>query len=87
MQNDLKRPKISKFRKSGIFYWLLFFKFQAQIPKFGHFGPKKYLLSNLHEIFMYPISNVLISNLTLLFEDVEPKSPNMGILRQKVSTF
>ena len=35
---------------------------------------------------MYPILNVLISNLSF-FKNFEPKSPNFGILGQKVLTF
>ena len=40
LQNNPKRPKISNSGKSGICYLLSFFKFWAQLPTFGHFGPK-----------------------------------------------
>ena len=33
---------------------------------------------------MYPILNVLISNLLFVFENVGLKSPNLGIFGQKV---
>ena len=36
---------------------------------------------------MYPILNVLISYLTLIFENFESKFGNMGILGQEVPTF
>ena len=36
---------------------------------------------------VYPILNVLISNLTLVFENFEPKSPNTGNFCQKRSVF
>ena len=36
---------------------------------------------------MYHILNVLISNLSFVFENFEPKIPNLGILSQKVSVF
>ena len=58
------------------------------MPIFGHFGSKKInFLILLVKFCINPISNVLISNLTLVFENFEPKSPNVGILGQKVSTF
>ena len=52
------------------------------MPKFGHFGPK---VLNFYR--MYPISNELISNLTLVFENCELKSLNMDILCQKGFNF
>ena len=36
---------------------------------------------------LYPISKVLISNLTFVFQNVEPKYPILGVLGQKVLTF
>ena len=36
---------------------------------------------------MYAISYVMISYLTLIFENFERKFPNKGILRQEVSSF
>ena len=83
-RNDPKRPKTSKLGKSGIFYQLLFFKFWAQMPKFEHFWPKSINLLILTKFPMYPISKVLISNLSFVFKNVEPKSLNLGILGQRV---
>ena len=48
--------------KSEIAFW----KFLAQIPKFRHFGPKSIDSLILSKFRMYPVSNVLISDLTLL---------------------
>ena len=74
-------------------------KFWAQMPNvwlflkalspnaFGHFGPKSISSLILTKFRMYHISKVLISNLTLVFKNFEPKSPNLGILSQKVSAF
>ena len=36
---------------------------------------------------MYPNWNVVISNLTLVFENFEPKFRNIDTLAQEVSTF
>ena len=91
LQNNSKQPKFSKLGKSGILYWLLFFKFrvqgqktltfltwctlfwmywfwificflkfQAQISKYWHFGPK---CIN----FLILAKFCLISNLTFSF--------------------
>ena len=50
--------------------------------EFGHFVSKSINFLILAKFRMYPTSNVLISNLTFVFENVEPKSPNKGILGQ-----
>ena len=63
---------------------ICFQKFLAQIPKYKNFGPKTITLLILMKFCLYAISKVLISNLTLVFEKFEPKSPNMGILGQNV---
>ena len=39
------------------------------MPKFGHFGPKSINFLILTKFCLYPILKVLISNLTLLFEN------------------
>ena len=64
-----------------------FWKLWAQIPKYGHFGPKSINCLILTKFHMYPISNVLISNLTLVFENFELKSLNLSILGQEVLSF
>ena len=46
------------------------------MPKFGHFRPKSISSLILAKFHMYSISNVLISDLTLVFESFESKSPN-----------
>ena len=46
------------------------------MPKFGYFGSRSIKFFNKNN----PISNVLISSLTLVLEMFETKSPNMGIL-------
>ena len=63
---------------------ICFQKFLAQIPKFKNFGPKAITFLILMKFCLYAISKVLISNLTLVFEKFEPKSPNIGILGQNV---
>ena len=68
--------------KSGI----CFRKFRAKIPKSVHVGPKSIHFLILTKFYLYPISKVLISNLTFVFEKFEPKSPNVGILGQNAST-
>ena len=46
------------------------------MPKFGYFGSKSItFLILLAKFRMCSISNVLTSNLTLVFENFEPKSP------------
>ena len=83
-----KCPKTTKnFKINEIWNFLLTLVFQTSGPnaQIWLFWAKKYQLSNLSTKFcMYPISNELISNLTLVFENFESKSPNMGTLRQKV---
>ena len=66
--------------KSDIVFW----KFRAQMPKFRHFRSNSinFLILSA-KFYMYPISNLLISNLTLVSKNVEPNSPNMGILCEK----
>ena len=63
-----------------------FRKFRTYVPKFRHFGPKSINFLILMKFRIFPILNVLISNLALVFENVEPKFPNMGIFGQKAST-
>ena len=43
------------------------------MPKFGYFGPKGINFLILIKFGMYPILNVLISSLTLIFKNFEPK--------------
>ena len=58
---------------------IVFQKFWAQMPKFGHFGSKSINILILTKFRMYPISNVLILNLILVFQ-------NFSILDQNVLT-
>ena len=48
--------------------------------------PKSIDLLILTKFRMYPIFNVLISNLSLVFESFVPKYLNLGILGQDVAT-
>ena len=59
-------------------------KFRAQMPKFEHFGPKGINFLILTKFCVYPILNVMLSNLSFVFENFEPKYPNLGIFGQKV---
>ena len=51
--------------KADIGFW----KFWAQMPKFGDFGPKSINLLILIKLCLYPILKVLMSNLTLVFQN------------------
>ena len=81
--NNPQWPKISKLGESGIFWWLLFYKLKVQMPKFGYFGSISinYLIKT--KFCPYPISKVLISSLTLIFENFESKPSNLGIWAKK----
>ena len=46
-----------------------FQKFCGEIPKFAHFDPKNINFLILTKFCLNPISNVLISNLTFVFEN------------------
>ena len=61
-----------------------FEKFRAQMPKLRHFRSKCTIFLMLTKFCLYTISKVLISNLTLVFKNVEPKYPNLDILGEKV---
>ena len=61
-----------------------FQKVWVQIPKFWHFGSKIINFLILTKFCMYPIPKMLISNLTLVFENFEHKCPNLCILVQQV---
>ena len=84
LQIDPKSPKTSKLGRSRIFCQLLFFTLRTQMPKFWYFGSISINFLILTKFCMYPISNVLTSNLTLVFENFGPKSPNLGIFGQKI---
>ena len=64
-----------------------FRKVGAKILYYGHFGSKSIDVLILTKFCLYPIWKMLISNLTLVFEILEPKFFIMGIVGQKVSTF
>ena len=66
-----------------------FTDFQILIPyaQICHFGPKSIIFLILTKFCMCPILKVLISNLTFVFKNLEPKSKHLGILGQKVSIF
>ena len=57
------------------------------MSNFEHFEPKRINFLVLTKFRLYPISKVMISNLTFVFQNFEHKSPNLGILSQKVLTF
>ena len=57
--------------------------FQKFEPKSEHFVFKKYQLSKLNEILPVPYFELLISNLTFVYENFERKSPNLNILTKK----
>ena len=61
-------------------------KFSASFH-FSNFGAKRINFLILTKFCMYPILNVLISNLLFGFEKLEPKGSNLDILDQKVLTF
>ena len=84
LQIDPKSPEISKLGRSRIFCQLLFFTLWAHMPKFGYFGSISINFLILTKFCMYPISKVLISNLTLVFENFGLKCPNLGIFGQKL---
>lgn len=68
LKNKPKRAKISKVIRSVIFYLNSFFKFLAQIPKFGHFRTKSInSILVLTKLYLYPILEVLILNLKFVF--------------------
>ena len=48
---------------------ICFWKSRTQFPKFGHFEPKSINFLILTKVCLYPISEVLISNLTFAFEN------------------
>ena len=62
---------------------ICFPNFWAQIPKFGHFAPKRITFLVLTKFLMYLISKMLPSNLIFFFENFELNSPYSGILDQK----
>ena len=86
-----KQPETTQNFKTGeirIFLQASVFQTSSPNAQIWVFWAKKYQLSNLStKFYLYTISNILISILTLVFKSFEPKSPNMGILGQKVSTF
>ena len=86
-KKNVKRSKTTQNFKIGeICNFLLAFVFQisTQKPKFGHFGPKSINFLILTKFRMYSILDMLISNLSFVFENYVPKCINLGILGQKV---
>ena len=57
------------------------------MPKFGYFGLKTVNFLIFTKFRMYPILNVLILNLSYVFENFEPKGPNLDTLGQEELTF
>ena len=49
------------------------------MANFGHFEPKRINVVILTKIHWYPIPEVIISNLTFVFQNFEHKCPNLGI--------
>ena len=91
-QNQPKRPKTSwknpKILQNNPKFWNLgnlkfsasfrFYKFWAEMPKFGYFGPKSINFLILTKFCLYPISKVLISNLAFAFcGSYQPITHNM----------
>ena len=58
-------------------------KIRAHMSTFGHFRSKSINFIILAKFCTYLIPNVLISNLTFVFENFETESRNMGIQGQK----
>ena len=56
------------------------------MPHFGHFGLKSINFLILTKFPLYPVSKVLIPNLTFVFQDFDPKYLNLGLLGEKVLT-
>ena len=69
--------------KTAICFW----KFWAQIPKYDHFKAKSTNFLVFTKFCMCTFSKVVISNLSFVFENFEPKSKNLDVLYQKVLTF
>ena len=90
-KNIAKRPKATQnFEIKEIWNFPLVFVFRISSPnaQIQAFWAKKYQLSNLSMKFsMYPISKVVISNLTFVFQNVEHKFPILDIFGQKILTF
>ena len=59
--------------KSEIGFW----KFWAQITKYGYFASKSFNFLALTKFCPQSISKVLISNPTFVFKNLELKSPNI----------
>ena len=87
-KNIAKWPEvIQNFKIWEIWNFLLAFVSQisSSNPQIWVFWVKKYQLSNpFMKFFLYSIFKVLILHLTLVFNNFGHKSPNMGILGQKV---
>ena len=77
------------FRRLRFQIWHCFLKLRAQISKYWHFGSKCINFLNLTKFCLYPITKVLIFgfDLTLVFENFEPKCWNLAILDQKSKLF
>ena len=77
------------FKFGEIWNFLLSFVFQSLSPnaQIWAFGPKSINFLVLMKFCIHPILYVLISNLSFVFEYLEPKFPNLGILDQKLLTF
>ena len=60
---------LTKFEGADFKLDIGFQKVWTQMPKFGFFGPKSINFLILTKFCMYPISKVLISNLTFVFEN------------------
>ena len=55
--------------------------------KLEHFGSKSINFLALTKFWLYPVSKVLISNQTFVFENFKPKLPNFGVVLQKKINF
>ena len=66
-----KISHVSYFECTDFKFFICFGKFRAQIHQFGHFGTNSIKFLILKKFCLYPGSEVLISNLTIVFEDFE----------------
>ena len=71
------------FESTDFKFVICFWKLRTQIYKPWQFGSKSINFLILHKFRTNPISKKMISNLTLVFANCEPKSPNLGYFGQK----
>ena len=72
-----------KFEDADFKYENNIFKFQPKNTEIGHFGPKFKNFNFLHEILQQANSRVLISNVTMVFQNYCPKQLNKAFFGSK----